>query len=307
MTPNETTKIFHSGYVALIGRPNVGKSTLLNTLMKHNLAAVSPRPQTTRRNQLGILTLPNSQIIFVDTPGLHKASHKLGERMNASAVEALKDADLLLAVFDLSTPPKDDDERVAKLVSSLKNPPPILVALNKVDNVPPERIQYRKAIFASLIPDAKTISLSALKGTNCDSLLECITSLLPSGPRYYSEETLTNTYERDIAADMIQSAAMNLLKQEVPYCIAVRIDNYKERGTHGAYIEATIFVERESQKGIVIGKNGKMLRQIGTMARKQIEAMSSRSIYLDLRVKVFQSWRNDEHFLKRLGYPDLKH
>jgi GTP-binding protein Era len=291
-----------SGFVALAGRPNVGKSTLLNRIMGQQIAAVSPRPQMTRQKQLGILTRPEAQIVFMDTPGLHIPMHKLGEYMNAEAREILRDSDMILMVFDLNYPPSKEDEQVVKTVQSFKDETGVLTALNKVDLVNPGDLPERKDQFIKLFPDIVTITVSATNGENLDGLLKAILERLPEGPRFYAPETITDTYERDIAADMIRAAALEYLREEVPYSIAVRVDNYTEREEHGAYIEATIFVERESQKGIVIGQGGKMLKRIGTWARKAIEDTTGRKVFLRLRVKVLPGWRNDEHQLRRFGF-----
>jgi GTP-binding protein Era len=291
-----------SGYVALIGRPNAGKSTLINTILGQTIAAVSPKPQTTRKDQLGILTLPEAQIIFVDTPGIHKAGHKLGDAMNLAAKEALEDADLLLVMFDLSEPPNADDQRVAAVVEDLIKPPETLVLLNKLDSVPEEEVPARKRAFDELLPGRARQSLSALDNAQVMELVGRVIARLPEGPRYYPREQITTTYEREIAADLIRSAAMELLRQELPHSIAVRVESYKERGDHGAYIRATIFTERVSQRGIVIGKGGSMLKAIGTLARQEIEEMSGRAVFLDLHVKVMARWRNDPQALSRFGY-----
>jgi len=303
---SDTQEGHRSGFVALAGRPNIGKSTLINAFLGQNIAAVSPRPQTTRFRQLGILTLPDAQVIFVDTPGIHKPLHKLGEQMNANALEVLEDADLMLVMFDMSQLPAEDDERVAERVQKLSSKPPMLVVLNKVDLVPPDEILERQSTFETLLPEAEIHVISSTQGYGRDQLLNRILELLPFGPQYYAEGMVTDTYERDIAADLVRAAALNLLRDEVPHSIAVRIDEYKERNEHGAYIEATIFVERDSQKGIVIGKGGGMLREIGTLARKEIEAMSNRKVYLKLRVKVLPKWRNDMKALRRLGFVRAK-
>jgi GTP-binding protein Era len=291
-----------SGFVALAGRPNVGKSTLLNRLMGQQIAAVSRRPQMTRQKQLGILTLPEAQIIFMDTPGLHIPIHKLGEYMNAEARETLRDCDVILMIFDLNYPPSKEDEQVVDIVKNFKDQAQILAALNKADLVDESQLPKRKEPFLDLISDIQTITISATRGENLDELMQAILDRLPEGPRIYAPETITYTYERDIAADMIRAAALEHLREEVPYSIAVRIDTYTERNEHGAYIEATIFVERESQKGIVIGQGGKMLKRIGTWARRAIESATGRKVYLRLRVKVLPGWRNDENALRRFGF-----
>jgi len=297
--PSET---YRSGYVALVGRPNVGKSTLLNAYLGQKLAAVSSRPQTTRLQQLAILSLDQAQIIFVDTPGLHQPHHKLGERMNEVALAALEDADLVLVMFDASEDPTDEDERVVKALEQTAADQPKLAVLNKVDLSDAETLAERQAAFERLLRDVPLLAVSATRGDHREDLLDRIIAILPEGPQYYNPETTTDLYEREIAADWIRAACLELLQQEVPYSIAVRIDEYKERGETGAYIAATLFVERDSQKGIVIGKRGAMLRKIGMMARAQIEAMSGRKVYLDLRVKALPGWRNDDGVLSRFGF-----
>ncbi len=291
-----------SGFVGLIGRPNVGKSTLLNCFLRQDIAPVSHRPQTTTQRQLGILTLPRAQLIFVDTPGLHKPHHKLGEWMNATAEGTLADSDVILSIFDISQFPQDEDVIVAKAIQSLEDIPVLFAALNKIDLIGEDQIKDRVDQFQDLLPRAEVITISATRGDNVQLLLERMIDSLPLGPRYYPEEDITDTTEREISAGLIRSAAMDLLKEEVPHSIAVRIDEFRERGNKGAYIVATLFVERESQKGIVIGKDGSMIRKIGTQARKKIEEMSGRKVFLELRVKLLKGWRNDIAALRRLGY-----
>lgn len=293
---------YRAGYVALIGRPNVGKSTLINQLLGQQISATSHRPQTTQRSQLGILTLPEAQIIFIDTPGIHDPRHKLGERMNAYAEASMVECDLLLILFDVHLPPQDEDLQVIEALNEYPNTPAI-AALNKADLLEPDELEEAKKAFQGLVSEMEWILLSAFDPEGRQRLLEQVIARLPLNPPYFDEGQITNLTEREIAADLLRAAAMNFLQQELPYVVAVRIDDYKERGEVGAYISATLFVERSSQKGIVIGKNGLMLRQIGTMAREQIEAMSERKVYLDLRVKVLKKWRNNQAALSRLGYP----
>lgn len=294
-----------SGYVALLGRPNVGKSTLLNAILGQIIAPVSFRPQTTRRRQLGIVTMPEAQLVFVDTPGLHEPHHKLGELMNDDAREALRDVDVVLVMFDASQPLSDEDELVSKLVQEKSADFALLAALNKIDLLSGAEIAQQVEAYSSLLPEVDLIQISATGGDGRDELLRRIIGLLPIGPQYFPEEEITDLNEGEIASDIIRAAAMQHLREEVPYAIAVRIDDFKERGDTGAYIAGTIFVERESQKGIVIGKGGTMLREIGTSARKDIEAMSGRKVFLELRVKVLPKWRNNPSALVRLGYKQV--
>lgn len=285
-----------------MGKPNVGKSTLINALLGQKIAAVSPRPQTTRKRQLGILTLENAQVIFIDTPGVHKPHHKLGESMNTHALETLQECDLILFIVDASAPPDDEDQMLSEALKHLEQAKPIILALNKVDRLEEEQIQSRQDEFQELVPQANPIPISATRGDHLDLLLQEIILQLPEGPEYYPPDQVTDLYEREIAADLIREAALNLLRDEVPHGIAIRIDQFTERDSHGAYIEATIIIERESHKGIVIGQGGNMLKQIGTTARREIEAMSGRKVFLRLRVKVRKNWRNNESVLRLFGF-----
>ncbi len=291
-----------SGFIAVMGRPNVGKSTLLNRLLKQTVAAVSPKPQTTRLQQLGILTLPEGQLIFIDTPGLHNAQHKLGEFMNLDALKALEDADLIILLFDSSTLPQEEDLIFGKAFQELKDKPPVFLVLNKIDKLSPQELKDRTAQYQALMPGAPLIAVSASTGENLDQLESSIIDVLPEGPLLYPEDQVTDLYEREITADLIRASAMRVLQKELPHVIAVRIDEYKERNQKGAYIEGTIFVERDSQKGIVIGESGKMIKRIGSMARKEIESMSGRKVFLQLRVKVRKNWRNDLNALRLFGF-----
>jgi len=294
---------FKTGFVAVVGRPNVGKSTLINALVGQKIAAVSPKPQTTRLNQLGILTDENAQIVFVDTPGIHQPKHALGKGMNATAQDALFDADVILWLVDISENPHAEDRIIAE---RLKGVQAVIQALNKIDLIKDaDVLAVKRGLFQELIPSAEQIVISAVEGTGFDALREGVLRYLPEESPLYPEDQITDLYEREIAADLIREAALNNLRDEVPHAIAVRIDEYKERDETGAFIAATIFVERDSQKGIVIGKQGSVLKAIGTVARKAIEAMSGRKVFLDLRVKVKKNWRTDQAFLKQMGYSKL--
>jgi GTP-binding protein Era len=293
---------FHSGFIAILGKPNAGKSTLVNTLLGQKIAAVSPRPQTTRRRQLGILTTPDAQLVFVDTPGVHAPRHKLGRFFNQEAEEALDGVDIILFLVDGSTPPDEDDRRIANLLLSSRRKPILIMGLNKLDLIPRDRVEERQAQYQALVPGAPQLAFSAASRAGLPELLVELTARLPVRPAEFPEEQLTDLYEREIAIELIREAALVFLSQEVPHSIAVRLDEFTERGEQGAYIGATLFVERESQKGIVIGERGAMLKKIGSAARKEIEAMSGRKVYLELRVKVAKNWRDDEDALRQFGY-----
>ncbi len=293
---------YRSGFITILGKPNVGKSTLVNALLGQKIAAVSPRPQTTRKRQLGILTLPDAQLIFVDTPGVHKPRHKLGEFFNQEAAEALEGVDVVLLLVDASEPLDDEDQRAADLYRSQRRKPAALLGLNKIDKVPPDQVERVKSLYQPLLPGAPILTFSAASGKGLDELKQALVERLPKREPEYPEDQVTDLYEREIAVELIREAALTFLQQEVPHALAVRLDEFSERPNGSAYIAATLLVERDSQKGIVIGEGGLMLRNIGSAARKEIEAMSGRKVFLELRVKVEKDWRDNENALRRLGY-----
>jgi GTP-binding protein Era len=291
-----------TGYVAIAGKPNTGKSTLLNAVLGQKVAAVTHRPQTTRKQQLGILTRDGSQAIFIDTPGVHQPFHLLGERMNAEAAAAFADADLVLILVDAAQPPDDDDRRLAAAIAEHAPTRRSLLVLNKIDQVSPESLEEHARAFAGLFPEVETVRISALRGDRLDELVDAIFDRLPEGAPFFPPDQVTDLYEREIAADLIRESALLHLRDEVPHSLAVRIDQFIERGETGALIEATLFVERDSQIGIVVGSAGEMLKKIGTHARKEIEAMSGRKVHLQLRVKVRKNWRSDPGTLSKFGF-----
>lgn len=298
----QNTSEFRAGYIAVMGRPNVGKSTLVNALLGQKVAAVSPRPQTTRKRQLGILTLEHAQLIFIDTPGLHLPRHKLGENMNEQAAGALQESDLILFVVDGSQPPQEEDQLLADRIRSLGKVPPVLLVINKSDLIEPDQATERKVEFQTLDPLATVLVISATQGDQLDILLEEMIEHLPANPPFYPEDQITDLYERDISADLIREASLILLRDEIPHGVAIRIDQFTEREETGLYIEATLFVERESHKAIVIGQAGSMIKRIGEKARHEIETLTGRKVYLRLRVKVRKNWRDDEKVLRWFGF-----
>jgi len=294
-----------SGFVAVIGRPNVGKSTLMNQFLGHKVAIVSSKPQTTRTRIRGILTREMYQIIFIDTPGLHKPFHKLGEVMVATAARAIPGSDVILFVTDVSVPPRDEDRMIARMIRERTQNPVILV-LNKMDLLPADRVESHTEAYWELVPDhAGWMMTIATEGVNLDKLLEMIVEHLPEGPRYYPGDQITDQTEREIAAELIREQILRLTRDEVPHSVAVLVEEFRERENGVVYIAANIYVERESQKGILIGKGGRMLRQIGTAARQEIERMVGGRVYLDLWVKVSKNWRKDLARVRWMGYkPD---
>jgi GTP-binding protein Era len=309
MAKTETYPPGHkSGFVAVVGRPNVGKSTLVNHLVGQKVAIVSPRSQTTRSRILGILTREDAQIIFVDTPGLHRPHHALGKIMVAAATRAIPNADLVLFVVDGSAPPDDEDRMIAGLIREQTDAPVILV-LNKMDLLPIENVEAHVEAYWALTPDRYDwIMTTATKGVNLEKLLERAIGALPEGLPFYPSDQVTDQTEREVAAELIREQVLRHTRQEVPHSVAVTVEEFKEResartpGVRAVYIAASVFVEKDSQKGIVIGRQGQMLRKIGAAARQGIERMTGGRIYLDLWVKVRKDWRRDEEELRRLGY-----
>jgi len=304
MMENQTDSVFEgfkSGFVAVVGKPNVGKSTLLNHYMGQKIAAVSFKPQTTRKRQLGILTMDNAQIIFVDTPGLHTGGYKLSKFINEEAMYALMDADVVLFVVDASQMPDDEDHRLADEIKKTIRNRQVLLVLNKMDLTDQSGIALSAPAYHSLLDFDDEVRISAIDAAGRERLLSRIIDHLEEGPRFYPEDQVTTTYERELTEDLIRAAALEHLRDEVPYAVFVRVDDYKLREDGTRYVRATLFVERESQKGIVIGKGGKMIKRISTSAREEIEEMSGEPVFLDLKVKVEKNWRNNADFLKRYG------
>jgi len=295
-------KDFKSGYVAIIGAPNVGKSTLLNRFLGQKTAIVSPRPQTTRNRILGILTQPEYQIIFLDTPGIHKAKNVLGEFMVKAAVDTLREVDVVLLTVDAGLHPFGND--TALVIEKLHNiPTPVILAINKIDLIKKETLLPLIAQYKDIHDFKAIVPVSALTGEGMDLLLTDMLTLIPAGVPYYPSDMITDQPERFIAAEIIREKIFLLTGQEIPYATAVIIDEFKENAEKQIIsISATIYVEKDSQKGIVIGKGGSLLKKIGEAARKEIEVMVGAKVFLRLWVKIRKGWAKSPEIMKQLGY-----
>ncbi len=299
MTTNSAA--FRSGFAALVGRPNVGKSTLMNRLIGQKIAITSNKPQTTRNRIQTVYTSEEGQIVFLDTPGIHKAKNKLGEYMVDTAIRAWSEADVIVWLVEPSSFIGAGERNIAERLHSAKVP--VILAINKIDTIRREEVlavidRYRKLYdFAEIVP------VSARNGDNTDTLIACIFKYLPFGPAFYDEDTVTDQPVRQIAAEIIREKSLYLLKDEIPHGIAVTIEKLKERDEGKLTdIEATIICEKESHKGIIIGKQGAMLKKIGSTARYELEQLLERQVNLQLWVKVRKEWRDNELLLKNYGY-----
>lgn len=288
---------FRSGYVAIVGLPNVGKSTLLNRLLGTHLAAVAPRPQTTRHRILGILNGPGFQAVFLDTPGLLRPKYALQQQMKRQIDLALKDADLVMLVLDASRP-EPDTEQTAAMLSGRK----VLAVLNKVDLVRDKTRLLGEVDRLSKSGAAEVFMVSALKGGGVEQLKAGVAALLPEGQPFYPPDAVADRPERFFAAELVREAVFNLYGEEIPYSTAVVVDDFKERPGRKDYILVTIYVERDSQKAILIGSGGRALKRVGSRARKAIEAFLGRPVFLETRVKVAEAWRNDIRFIRENVY-----
>lgn len=299
--PEDLPEDYRSGFVAVIGRPNVGKSTLINGYVGQKVAIVSPKPQTTRRRLRGILTLPETQIVFTDTPGFHEPRHKLGEYMVETAIRAIPDADVVLFVVDVSTLPGARDSQLARLIQQRATGACILV-MNKVDLVRPDKGEEHREAYLSLTDCDHWLTFSATEGHNRDELLDLIIQYLPRGPQLYPADQITDQPLRFMVAELVREQVLAHLYEEVPHWVAVAVEEFEERREDLTYIEAIVYAAKESQKGIIIGQGGKMLKRIGKAARKEMEALLGTKVYLELWVKVRTGWPRDEVALRDLGY-----
>ncbi|MBU5348837.1 GTPase Era [Paenibacillus sp. LC231] len=293
-------KQFKSGFVAIIGRPNVGKSTLMNQVIGQKIAIMSDKPQTTRNKIHGVYTTNESQVVFLDTPGIHKRQSKLGDYMNQTALSTLGEVEAALFLVDASEGIGGGDRYIAEQLQKIKTP--IILVMNKIDKIEPPALlplieQYRKLHdFAEIVP------ISAKLGNNVDTLLEQIQKYLPPGPQYYPEDQVTDHPEQFVCAELIREKILHMTREEVPHSIAVTIEDMRVEENGTVYISAVIFVERDSQKGIIIGKQGALLKEVGRQARQDIQRLLGSKIFLELWVKVKKDWRNQERVLRDLGF-----
>ncbi|MGB2871846.1 GTPase Era [Psychrobacillus psychrotolerans] len=298
---------YKSGFISIIGRPNVGKSTFLNRVIGQKIAIMSDKPQTTRNKVQGVLTLENSQMIFIDTPGIHIPKHKLGDFMLKVAKNTLREVDVIIFMVNAVEPRGKIDEYIMEMLEN--NETPVFLVINKIDQVHPEKLVDIIESYTKKYNFAEVLPISALQGNNVEKLLETIQSYLPQGPQYYPADQVTDHPERFIISELIREKVLHLTREEIPHSIAVVIDKIKkEEDTEKDMIRvsATIIVERDSQKGIVIGKKGALLKEVGTRARKDIEMLLGTNVYLELWVKVQKDWRNKSAHLKDYGFRDVE-
>lgn len=292
--------MFRSGFVALLGRPNVGKSTLMNTLIGSKAAIISDKPQTTRNQIRGILTADSYQLIFLDTPGVHKPRHKLGEKMVSLALRTLQEVDVILFLVDAAAGPGRGDEYIIGELQDIKTP--VILVANKADAAGAGKAQEIIAHYCTFYPFAAALWLSALTGANKEQLLSQVLRFIPEGPLYYPADMVTDQPERFIVAELIREKILRLTREEIPHAVAVEITELAKRPDRELIdIHANIYVEKDSQKGIVIGKNGSMLKEIGRLAREDIEGLLGSTVFLQLWVKVKPDWRNKEGLWPSFG------
>ena len=296
-----TDKNFKSGFVTLIGRPNVGKSTLMNHLIGQKIAITSNKPQTTRNRIQTVYTCERGQIVFVDTPGIHRAKNKLGEYMVRTATRTLDEVDVILWLVEPGTYVGAGDRHIAEQLGKTKTP--VILIINKMDTVPKNEVFQFIDAYRKIYDFAEIIPASALRSLNIDTIIDSIFQYLPYGPQFYEEDTVTDQPKRQLVAEMIREKALRCLEEEIPHGIAVSIEKMKRRrGGEIWDIDATIICEKDSHKGIIIGKGGQMLRKIGSQARGDAEEMLGEKVNLQLWVKVKKDWRDSDYLLKNFGY-----
>ncbi|HWO54621.1 GTPase Era [Paenibacillus sp. FSL M7-1455] len=291
---------FKSGFVAIVGRPNVGKSTLMNQVIGQKIAIMSDKPQTTRNKIHGVYTTEETQIVFLDTPGIHKRQSKLGDYMNQTALNTLKEVEAVLFLADVSEGLGGGDRFIIEQLKGVKTP--VILVLNKIDKIEPDALLPIIDEYSKLHEFAEIVPISALSGNNVNRLLEQVEKYLPEGPQYYPADQVTDHPEQFVCAELIREKILHMTREEVPHSIAVTIEDMRVQENGVVYISAVIFVERDSQKGIIIGKQGALLKEVGKQARQDIQNLLGSKIFLELWVKVKKDWRNQERVLRDLGF-----
>ncbi|KGR87907.1 MULTISPECIES: GTPase Era [Lysinibacillus] len=300
----ETKNGYKSGFISIIGRPNVGKSTFLNRVIGQKIAIMSDKPQTTRNKVQGVLTTDDSQMIFIDTPGIHKPKHKLGDFMLKVSKNTLREVDVIMFMVNAEQKLGKGDEFILEMLAG--NPTPVFLVINKIDAIHPDELIGIIESYKERYDFAEIVPISALQGNNVENLLVTLEKYLPEGPQYYPADQVTDHPERFIISELIREKVLHLTREEIPHSIAVVIDKIRrdEENEDKIHVAATIIVERDSQKGIVIGKRGALLKEVGTRARKDIEMLLGSKVYLELWVKVQKDWRNKSTHLRDFGFRD---
>ncbi|WP_145471178.1 GTPase Era [Staphylococcus pettenkoferi] len=289
-----------SGFVSIIGRPNVGKSTFVNRVIGHKIAIMSDKPQTTRNKIQGVMTQEDAQIIFLDTPGIHKPKHKLGDYMMRVARNTLAEIDAIMFMVNINEEIGRGDEYIMEMLKHVDTP--VFLVLNKIDLVHPDDLMPKIEQYQTYMDFTETVPISALEGHNVDHFIEVLKSYLPEGPKYYPDDQISDHPEQFVVSELIREKILHLTSEEIPHSIGVNVDRMIKESESRVRIEATIFVERNSQKGIVIGKGGKKLKEVGKRARLDIEHLLGSKVYLKLWVKVQKDWRNKVNFIRQMGY-----
>ena len=296
------TKLFKSGFVAIVGRPNVGKSTFMNYVLGQKIAIMSDKAQTTRNKIQGVYTKDDAQIVFLDTPGIHKPKHELGEFMVKSAYSALKEVDAVLFMVNVSEKRGPGDDFIVEKLKGIKTP--IFLVLNKIDLVTPEVLLERVESYKDALDFAGVFPISVLQGNNVNELMEGLINALPEGPQYYPADQITDHPEYFVVSELIREKILQLTQEEIPHSVAVTVDKMQKDEFDKVHVYANIIVERKSQKGIIIGKGGRLLKEIGTRARRDIQQLLGNKVYLELWVKVEKDWRKRKSNLQEYGYRD---
>ena len=297
-------KKFYSGFAALVGRPNVGKSTLMNALLGEKISIVSSHAQTTRNKITGVWNGDNSQVVFLDTPGMHKPQSKLGEAIRQSTIDALDEVDLIVFLCACDDPLGAGDRYILSLLKDRKVP--VILALSKTDLISKEEVLKKIVQYSKIFPFAEIIPLSAKTGENLDELMKCVVKYMPEGPKYFPDDMVTDQPERNIVQEIVREKLLTRTRDEVPHAIGVYTEEFSERENGKVYIRCTIYVERDSQKRIIIGKKGSVLKAAGQEAREEIQNLIGAPVFLDLWVKVTKDWKNKDYILRELGYKEHK-